>query len=237
VKERPAPAPDTHQVGVLEPDPPPGGGRGQVKRKQPGPGHGGKKGKFACPAKCKVENRHKLEGCEKFKRCSNPKQWGIIRKNNLCLACFSADHFVSSCPELAGGESAGTGQPAQLHPLLVASSLPSTHYRTVCGRMTSHHKSDNGVAYVPMQEVVAINGMSANLMIDGGSQVSLISAAAAKKLGAQIIDNSHIKVEGIGGGVSFPDKLCRVSIKAEKGNPFCNYSPHCKRIEGTSHGL
>jgi hypothetical protein len=220
VKERPAPVPDTLQVGVLDPDPPPGEVGKQVKRKQSGPENGGKNGKFTCPAKCKVENRHELEGCEKFRKCSNPKQWGIIRKNNLCLACFSADHFVSSCPGLAGGESAGVGQPAQLHPLLVASSLPSTQYRTVCGRMTSHHKSKNGVAYVPMQEVVAINGMSANLMIDGGSQVSLISAEAATRLGALIIDDSHIKVEGIGGGVSFPDKLCRVSIRADKGTIF-----------------
>lgn len=148
-------------------------------------------------ATCFCSDNHRLWECSFFRAKSPSRRRAFLRGKNVCFNCLQSGHFVSSCPSSGRCRTCRAKHHTLLHDALARRSAdqqqeqPGTHSESaepavqaspLCGSVTGPAQVLLGTAVVHVADAWG-TPQPVRLLLDCGSQVSLMTTSCARRLG------------------------------------------------------
>lgn len=133
-----------------------------------------------------IASTHWTDQCHKFLTMSGTERWKLIKENHACFSCLKRagrSHNVSTCSRKRQCHETVNGQQCKFchHPLLHGGNVPAVSSVTTKGQALLPTIAADIMGPRKVKE-------QANILLDTGSQVSLIRAPVAERLGLKAKD-------------------------------------------------
>lgn len=173
--------------------------------------------------------KHCLENCPGFLKLESTSRFDIIKKNGLCVLCFSPSHQVKEC-RAPGCGVCGSSHHTLLHFNIVKPPRPSEKINADSGEPVApavgSQPSTSGTTLTSMTPTTNVLFSTAKILIQGNngdfkpirvlldsaSACNFISESAAKSLGLSVNGGNH-QVNGIGHSVAEPSGTVSCVLK------------------------